>query len=130
MIIVDTSALLAILYGESEAPAFVQVLDRNEAGVPASVLVEGGILAIARGKTQDWDRLIQALAPEIIAIDEPIAMEAVHAYRRFGKGRHKAALNFGDCLVYATAKHLRVPLLCNGRNFVHTDLHIHKGTAH
>jgi ribonuclease VapC len=113
-----------------EAPGFVQVLDQSEAGVPASVLVEGGILAIARGKTQDWDRLIQALAPQIIAIDEPIAMEAVRAYRRFGKGHHKAALNFGDCLVYASAKHLQMPLLCKGRDFVHTDLVIHKGTVH
>ncbi len=57
-----------------------------------------------------------------MALDHTVADLAIDAFRRYGKGRHKAALNFGDCLVYATAKHLDLPLLYKGQDFIHTDL--------
>jgi ribonuclease VapC len=55
-------------------------------------------------------------------LDEVIAQRAVNAYERYGKGRHKANLKFGDYLVCATAKHLNLPLLFKGNDFIHTDL--------
>lgn len=122
MIVSDTSAVLAILYDEPDAPIFVDSLEREEVALPASVIVEAGILAAARDMKSDLDHLIEWMAGVIIPLDELIAQVAVNAYKRYGKGRHKANLNFGDCLVYATAKHLNLPLLFKGNDFVHTDL--------
>lgn len=118
----DTSAVLAILYNEPDAPVFVDLLASNDLVLPASVLVEAGILATARNMKSDLDRLIEWMTATVIPLDEAIAQNAVGAYERYGKGRHKASLNFGDCLVYATAKHLNLPLLFKGNDFVHTDV--------
>jgi ribonuclease VapC len=122
MIVSDTSAILAILYDEPDAPIFVDSLESKDVVLPASVIVEVGILATARDMKSDLDRLIEWMAAVIIPLDEVIAQKAVDAYERYGRGRHKANLNFGDCLVYATAKHLNLPLLYKGNDFVHTDL--------
>ena len=122
MIVSDTSAVLAILYGEPDAPIFVDSLESRDVVLPASVIVEAGILATARDVKSDLDRLIEWMAAVIVPLDEFIAQKAVNAYQRYGKGRHKANLNFGDCLVYATAKHMNLPLLFKGNDFVHTDL--------
>jgi ribonuclease VapC len=66
--------------------------------------------------------LISELGIEVIPFDEPQALIAREAYRRFGKGRHPAALNFGDCFSYALAKHLNEPLLFKGEDFRQTDV--------
>jgi ribonuclease VapC len=66
--------------------------------------------------------MVATMKPTVIALDEAMARLAVEAFRRYGQGRHKASLNFGDCLVYATAKQLRMPLLYKGEDFGHTDL--------
>ena len=58
----------------------------------------------------------------IISIDDQIGVEALNAFSRFGRGRHKAALNMGDCFSYACAKVHRVPLLSKGNDFIHTDI--------
>jgi ribonuclease VapC len=90
--------------------------------LPASVLVEANITATNRGLGADLADMVAAMKPKVIALDEAMAYLAVDAFRRYGKGRHKANLNFGDCLVYATARQLRLPLLFKGNDFVHTDL--------
>ena len=61
---------------------------------------------------------------EMIDLDEKIARQAMQAHARFGKGRHKASLNMGDCFAYACAKVHRVPLLCKGDDFTHTDIEL------
>ncbi len=122
MIVSDTSSILAILYDEPDAPIFVNSLANESVILPASVIVEGGILATARGMKSDLDLLIEWMAATIIPLDQIIAQKAVDAYEQYGKGRHKASLNFGDCLVYATAKHLNFPLLFKGNDFIHTDV--------
>ncbi len=122
MILSDTSATLAILYNEPEASYFLDFLEYNEVALPASVLVEAGILATRHGKQEQWQRLLASLGATIISLDEAIARKAVIAFEQYGKGRHKASLNFGDCLVYATAKHLDLPLLYKGNDFPHTDV--------
>jgi ribonuclease VapC len=122
MIVVDTSALFAVLQAEPEAETFFQVLRDNEVFLPASVLVEANITAINRGLEGDLADMVATMKPKVIALDEAMARLAVDAFRRYGKGRHRASLNFGDCLVYATAKQLRLPLLFKGGDFGHTDL--------
>ena len=122
MSVADTSALTAILLSEPEAKTFVEYLDAAAVFVPASVLVEAAMVAISRGKKNALDELIESLNALVVPLDEAIAQQAVIAYERYGKGRHKANLNFGDCLVYATAKYLNLPLLFKGNDFIHTDL--------
>jgi ribonuclease VapC len=123
MIVVDTSAILAILQAEPEAQRFADLLTNEEfAYLPSSVLVEAGIVAINRGLFEDFQELIGVLGAEIIPLDETIAHLATEAHRVYGRGRHKANLNFGDCIVYATAKFLNVPLLFKGDDFSRTDV--------
>jgi ribonuclease VapC len=90
------------------------VVEYNEVALPASVLVEAGILAARDGKQQQWQRLLASLGASVIPLDEAIAQKAVVAFEQYGKGRHKASLNLGDCLVYATALHLDLPLAVQG----------------
>jgi len=122
MIVVDTSALFAVLQSEPEGEAFFALLRDNDVYLPASVLVEANIIALGRGLTSDLEQTVINMKPQVIALDSAIASLAVGAFHRYGKGRHKGNLNFGDCLVYATAKYLRLPLLYEGQDFVHTDL--------
>jgi ribonuclease VapC len=125
MIVVDTSVIFAILQSEPEAYEFTQLLkDQEFVYAPSSVLVESSILATNRALTKDLKTFIQFLDPEIVPLDEKLAYLAADAHRLYGKGRHKAGLNFGDCIVYATAKYLRVPLLYKGNDFRYTDLAI------
>lgn len=125
--VIDTSALLAIILSEPDAEEFLHILDHaTRSGrplyLPASVLVEGGITAGSRGRGKRLDQLIDSLQPQIVPLDEPIARLAVQAFRKFGKGQHKAALNFGDCMSYATAEHLNQPLLFKGTDFSFTPV--------
>jgi ribonuclease VapC len=130
MTLVDASALVAIVQAEPEAFEFIEFLERNEVLIPASALVETEILAIRRGLGSDLERLIAKLSAEVIALDRSMVPIAADAFRRYGKGRHKAGLNFGDCLVYATAKHLNLPLLYKGQDFIHTDLKSARSVPH
>jgi ribonuclease VapC len=121
--VIDTSILFAILQGEPEAYKVTELLQNEEfVYLPSSVLIESSILAINRGLLKDLKALIRALNPEIVPLDEAIAWIAADAHRIYGKGRHKANLNFGDCIVYATAKYLRMPLLYKGNDFSQTDV--------
>ncbi len=122
MIVVDTSVLIAIVQGEPEAAGFIEMLNDHEVFLPATVLVEAHILATNRDVSGDLQTLLRFLNPEIVAADERIASMAVAAHKRYGKGRHKAGLNFGDCFAYATAKALDLPLLFKGDDFTHTDI--------
>lgn len=72
----------------------------------------------------ELDRLIELRGIEIAAVDERLAKEARIAYRHYGKGRHTARLNLGDCFNYALAKTLDEPVLCTGRDFAKTDLSV------
>ncbi|MBV8707753.1 MAG: type II toxin-antitoxin system VapC family toxin [Acidobacteriaceae bacterium] len=122
MIVVDTSSLIAVIVKEPEAIAIGRIMKNNDLVLPASVLVEAGILATAKGWLSDLRQLLDQIEADVIPLDENIAEKAVSAFHLYGKGRHKASLNFGDCLSYATAVHLRMPLLYKGDDFVHTDV--------
>ena len=124
--IVDSSAVLAVVFKE---PGFEKILEQMEtatalaAGAPT--LAETGIVLGARlGVNAEGllERMLDELGIQEIPFGELHWREAVDAYRRFGKGRHPAALNFGDCMTYAVASLTGEPLLFVGDDFGHTDL--------
>lgn len=124
--IVDTSALVAIVI---EEPGYAPVLDTlvaaGRAGAGTPTLVE--TVVVLRSRLGPAGRTLLTTTLDELSI-RPLPFEAEHwpiavdAFARFGKGRHAAALNFGDCLTYAVAKVANEPLLCLGGEFEHTDL--------
>ena len=125
MIAVDTSALVAIVFGEPDAEALLDALLQSSAVMSAPTLVEAAVVVEARqgpDAARDLELLVEAAIDRIVAFDAAHARSAVDAWRRFGKGRHPAALNFGDCLSYATAHLAGTPLLFKGDDFSRTDV--------
>jgi len=124
--VIDTSALLAILQDEPERRSFNEAIEAAESRrISTATFVEVSIVVEARfgaDGLRDLDLLLSKAAIELLPVDEEQARTARHAYSRFGKGHHSAGLNFGDCFSYALAKVLGEPLLFKGEDFVHTDI--------
>ncbi len=128
---VDASALVAIVTFEPEKERLELSL-KNSAEVSTSALtLYEAALAITRKKEISIeaavafvDEFVRESGAVIIPIDADIGREAILAFDRFGKGRHRAALTMGDCFSYACAKVHHVSLLCKGDDFVHTDMRI------
>ncbi len=125
--IVDSSALVAILRNEPEAASFAQVVAlADPARVSAPTYLETGIVVESLGGRAaglELDDLIHATGIVIEPFTEQQARMAREAYRDFGKGSgHPAQLNFGDCFSYALAKAMGEPLLFKGSDFGHTDV--------
>ena len=125
--VIDTSALLAILLGESEAMAMVGAIasaDRRLLGAPT--LVESSAVMRARKGPQGeiaLDALLRRLGIELVGMPAEAAGFARSAYARYGKGvGSPAVLNFGDCLAYGLARSLDEPLLFKGMDFSQTDI--------
>jgi ribonuclease VapC len=130
---VDTSALTAILLGEREAPALLRTLTAaanaalcaaNRTELLLVVHTRLGELGVERAK-----QLLRLQQVQTIALDEALADRAADAFCRFGKGRHPAGLNFGDCFSYALATREQVPLLFQGNDFAMTDVWVAKWAA-
>jgi ribonuclease VapC len=125
-VIVDTSALVAITFAEPGYQDLIAKLtDAPSAGIGAPTLAETGLVLAARLGHDSRDlvvRLLDEFSIEEIPFGDRHWREAVDAYMRFGKGRHKARLNFGDCLTYAVARLANEPLLFVGDDFPETDL--------
>ncbi len=123
--IIDTSALIAILDQEPEAERIARTLASTpERMLSAGTLVEIGIVMQARrgdDGARDVDLLLAKLRVEIVAFTARQAEIARKAFRRYGRGRHDAKLNFGDCFAYALAKDQSAPLLFKGDDFSQTD---------
>jgi ribonuclease VapC len=124
--IIDTSALVAILDQEPEAPRIVRTLAlAAERMLSAANLVEVGIVMQARrgdDGARDLDLLLAKLRVDIAEVTASQADIARKAFRRYDQGRHAASLNFGDCFAYALAKDKSVPLLFKGNDFEQTDV--------
>ncbi len=91
----------------------------------AATVVELGIVAESRRGTRgrsEIERFVNSM--DVAAVDGSMAQLALEAWRRFGKGRHRAGLNFGDCFTYALAAHTRLPILCVGDDFARTDARV------
>jgi ribonuclease VapC len=126
--VVDTSALLAILLGEPEAPALASALANQPACVISAVTELETAIVIETRKGADGLELLSQLLVETDIETAPMTVEQVRlareAYSRFGKGRHAAALNLGDCCSYALARERRDPLLFKGGDFSLTDIEV------
>lgn len=124
--VLDTSAVVAILFDEDERSSFVDaVLADPVRLITAPTLVEASIVAEARAgenAARELDLLLDRLKVVVINCTEDDARLARDAWRRFGKGRHRAALNFGDCFSYAAAVRTGEPLLFKGDDFRFTDV--------
>lgn len=126
-LVLDTSAIIALLTEEPDAPRIFTVLEQAEArGVGAPTLSETGVvLGMKLGFSQRLlQRFIQEFSINVMPFSDPHWQTAVLAYERYGKGRHPAKLNFGDCLSYACANLAKQPLLCKGDDFPQTDLEL------
>jgi len=124
--VVDSSAVVAILLRESDAPHLAAAIADNQPNfISAASLVEASIVIEARKGSEgarDLDLFVYRADIEIVPVDAAQAEIARGAWRKYGKGRHKAALNYGDCFSYALAKTMSTPLLYKGGDFDSTDL--------
>jgi len=125
-VIVDTSAIIAVLRDESDAAAIAQALQESPichmsavSYVEAAIVTDGNQDPLL---SRRLDTLLRDVGMQVEVVTLRQAEIARQAYRDFGKGRHKAGLNFGDCFAYALAKELDEPLLFKGDDFRHTDV--------
>jgi ribonuclease VapC len=125
-VILDSSAVVAVLRDEPEAFIMAKAMSLAEvcgisaiSYLEAAIVIDGGRDPIASRRFDDFFRESQTLVEPVTFRQAQIAREA---YRDFGKGRHRAGLNFGDCFAYALAKEKGEPLLFKGEDFGHTDI--------
>jgi ribonuclease VapC len=126
--VIDTSALLAIFLGAPERKRLLDVLLQAETRMisAATVLEAGIVLEARRGESagREFDLLLVRANLQIVAVDSEQTEIARSAWRKYGKGRHPAGLNFGDCFAYALAKFAGEPLLAKGTDFAATDIEV------
>jgi len=126
VIVADTSALVAILFGEPDAERFAVALQAaSQRLISAVTRVELSLVVEGRkgepGR-QDLERMLGGGRFVIAGVTPEHAERAIDAFRRFGKGRHQAGLNIGDCFSYALASAMNLPLLFKGDDFGRTDI--------
>ena len=129
---VDASAVVAIIVREPEFEGLVEKLEAAAKRFTSPLAKYEAVLAINRilsppslQATQAVvDRLFDLYEIRTVDISPEVGVEAIGAFDQFGKGRHEARLNMGDCFSYACAKLLKVPLLCKGNDFIQTDIKI------
>jgi len=126
--VIDSSALLAIFLAESEGERFLRSIVNAPAKlVSAASLLETGIVLESRlgeAAGREFDLFVIRAGLEVVPVDTEQIEIARSAWRKYGKGRHPAALNFGDCFAYALAKSSGEPLLAKGGDFARTDVEL------
>jgi ribonuclease VapC len=127
VIAIDTSAIIAIVQLEPEAVQFTRCMEEADSGCLSAVSLQETLMVLAgrRGDTAVWvllEQMLRDLELEVVAHDAGLARIASDAFLRFGKGRHPARLNCGDCAAYALAKSRNIPLLFKGGDFARTDI--------
>ena len=127
-IVIDSSALIAILLGEPEHGTFLDaILKADRRKISAFSILETGAVALSRKSSKGrliFDSLCEELALDVVPLDSEHVRFARAAWDQFGKGRHSAGLNIGDCCSYALARVTGYPLLFKGRDFPRTDLEL------
>jgi ribonuclease VapC len=125
-LVVDTSAAVAVIFGEPGSDVLAARLEEALARLmSAAIRVELGIVIEARlgPAGQDIvDRFLRDATVDIVPVDADLASRAMSGWRRYGKGRRPAGLNFGDCFTYALAERTGHPVLCTGDDFAATDI--------
>ena len=129
MIVVDSSALIAILRREPEADAFLEIIAAADRCLLSAVsLLETSMVLAGRwGDARSWtelDALVAQAGIEVVPQDAALTEAARAAFLRYGKGRDGAGLNLGDCAVYALASSRDLPLLFKGTDFAQTDIEV------
>ncbi|MBB5041167.1 type II toxin-antitoxin system VapC family toxin [Shinella fusca] len=126
---IDASAIVAMMTNESDAEALSARLIAADSRMTSPMALWEASVAYSRilgldpqTALREVEAYIRPLEIEVIAIAPTMVAAAVEAYQRFGKGRHPAGLNFGDCFAYACARHLDMPLLFKGDDFSRTDI--------
>lgn len=124
--IVDSSAIIAIIFGEPDADQLLKALMGGEPRMSAATYFEAGMV-IDRKAADDFpakafDRLLTLARVDVVPVTREHADRARRAHARFGKGNHEARLNFGDCFAYALATEAGEPLLFKGEDFSRTDV--------
>jgi ribonuclease VapC len=126
---VDASALCAMLMNEEDAEALSSKLHEASKRIISPMAVWEAAVSTSKGLGSDLndveldiERYLHFFKISVVAINPEMTSLALDAYRRYGKGRHPAGLNFGDCFAYACAKHHKVPLLYKGDDFSQTDI--------
>lgn len=126
--VIDSSAIVAIFLEESDWPFLHnQILDAGVRFISAVSVVETGMVLESRlgaVAVRAFDRYLEELRIEVVAVNRDIAQDALAAWRKYGKGRHPAGLSLGDCFSYALARSTNEPLLAKGDDFVRTDLEL------
>jgi len=123
VIVIDTSALMAILFDEPESARCITAMAVDSSlAISAGTLAEAAIVAGRHGARAALDRLMGRLRPEIVQVTGADARRVADAYDLWGKGIHPAGLNFGDCFAYALAMERGSPLLYVGNDFSKTDV--------
>ncbi|NBB52386.1 PIN domain-containing protein [Rhizobium sp. CRIBSB] len=126
---VDASALTAILTDEEDARSLYARLETYPRRTTSSLAVWETVLAVSRRLKLEIadseaavETFLKTFGVQVVAIPAEARHDAIAAHARFGKGRHPAALNFGDCFAYACARHAGMPLLYKGDDFSRTDI--------
>ena len=123
MMVVDTSALMAIVLNEPTSTACIAALEAEERVlISAGTLAEALIVSAHRNVGQEVSRLVDELSLEVVPVTSASARRIAAIYGRWGKGLHPAALNLGDCFAYAAAEDYDCPLLFVGDDFPKTEI--------
>jgi ribonuclease VapC len=123
VIVVDTSALMAIILGEPQADECIKILEaETEVLISAGTMAEAIIVAARRNVFHEMESLIDGLGFDVVTVTAASARRVAEAYQRWGRGIHPAGLNFGDCFAYEAAKAHSCALLYVGDDFSETDL--------
>ncbi len=122
MIVVDTSALMAVLLDEPTAAKCMDAMREEDLVISAGTVAEALIVAEHRGVLKEMTRMIEGLGFEVASVTAADSRHVADAYRLWGKGVHPASLNFGDCFAYALAKVRDCALLYVGDDFSKTDI--------
>jgi ribonuclease VapC len=123
VIVVDTSALMALLLDEPGAETIADILANDaDVSISAVTLAEARIVAARRGLAAEMNDLAEGLGFDVETATADTAKRVADAYAVWGKGIHPAALNFGDCFAYVTAMSRNAPLLYVGEDFARTDV--------
>ncbi len=124
--VIDSSALIAILLGEKEAGLFARsIMDDPRRHISSFSVLETSIVIEAKkgaNGSRELDLLLYKIHANIVPFDSEQLELARKAWRKFGKGRHPASLNIGDCCSYALSKSIGEPLLYKGKDFEETDI--------
>ena len=125
--VLDTSAIIALIFDEAERDVFVDLISAEiRLAISAATLHEASVVTARKKRDVATvvlvDQLVSSFAIEVVPLDVSGAREARDAYLRFGKGFHPASLNLADCFPYALAKARDEPLLFKGSDFLKTDI--------